>query len=264
MNSFEFHRPASTAEAASLLTGSADARLIAGGQSLLPTMKLGLAAPSDLVDLSAIGILRGIRKEGEDIVIGAMMTHAEVAASDEVRSAIPALAALADGIGDAQVRARGTIGGSLANNDPAACYPSAVLGLGARIRTNKRVIAAEDFFLGIYQTALAPDEILEAVSFPIPRAAAYIKFRQPASHYALVGVFAARFASGARVAVTGAAASAHRITALEAALSRDWSAAAARSVKVDPATLSTDLHASAEYRAHLIPVLAARAVEAAR
>ncbi len=264
MNSFDYHQPASTAAAAALLSGKTDPRLIAGGQSLLPTMKLGLAAPSDLIDLSKIDSLRGIRVEGDAVVIGAMSTHAEVAASALVIQSIPALAALADGIGDQQVRARGTLGGSLANNDPAACYPSAVLALGATIQTNRRTIAADDFFVGIYQTALAADEIIEAVRFPRPQAAAYVKFRQPASHYALVGVFVARSASGVRVAVTGAAACAHRVPALEQALSREWSAKAARGVKVDAAELNSDLHASAQYRAHLIPVLAGRAVESAR
>jgi len=264
MNPFDFHRPTATADAAKLLSSAADPRLIAGGQSLLPTMKLGLAAPTDLIDLSAIAALRGIRREGDTIVIGAMTSHADVAASPVIRETLPSLAALADGIGDPQVRARGTLGGSLANNDPAACYPSAVLALGASLHTSKRSIAADEFFLGIYQTALETDEIIEAVSFPIARAGAYIKFRQPASHYALVGVFVARMATGVRVAVTGAASCAHRVPELESALSRDWSAAAARAVRMDPSRLSTDLHASAAYRAHLIPVLAARAVEAAR
>lgn len=264
MNPFEFHRPGSTANAVKLLAQSSDPRLIAGGQSLLPTMKLGLAAPTDLIDLAGIESLRGIRRDGDSLVIGAMTSHAEVAASAVVRNAIPALAALAEGIGDVQVRARGTLGGSLANNDPAACYPSAALALDARVHTQKRVIKADDFFLGIYQTALEPDEIIESVSFAIPRAAAYIKFRQPASHYALVGVFVARFAPNVRVAVTGAAACAFRVAALESSLARDWSTSAARAVSVDPATLNSDLHASAQYRAHLIPVLAARAVDAAR
>jgi carbon-monoxide dehydrogenase medium subunit len=263
MSPFDYHRPGTTTEAVSLINRSADARLIAGGQSLLPTMKLGLAAPADLIDLSGIPELRGIRCEADAIVVGAMTSHAEVASCATVKTHLPALAALANGIGDQQVRARGTLGGSLANNDPAACYPSAALALGASIHTNRRVIAADNFFLGIYQTALEADEIIEAVSFPIPKAAAYIKFRQPASHYALVGVFVARFDKSARVAVTGAAACAFRATDLETALSRDWSAGSARSVGVDPTSLNSDLHASAEYRAHLIPVLAARGVEAA-
>ena len=264
MNAFDFHRPTSTADALSQLGRATDGRLIAGGQSLLPAMKLGLAAPSDLIDLSGIAALRGISAQADAITIGAMVTHAEVAGSAAVRSMIPSLAALADGIGDQQVRARGTIGGSLANNDPAACYPSAVLALKATVRTNRRSIASDDFFTGIYQTALEADELIEAVSFAKPLAAAYIKFRQPASHYALVGVFVARFSDGVRVGVTGCAAHAFRVPALEQALSSDWSAAAARRVRVDASDLNSDLHASAAYRAHLIPVLAARAVEAAR
>lgn len=264
MNAFDFHSPASTADAIALLGRSTDGRLIAGGQSLLPAMKLGLAAPTDLIDLSKIATLHGISRETDSIKLGAMSTHDQVARSEAVRDALPALAALADGIGDAQIRSRGTVGGSLANNDPAACYPAAVLALKATIRTNTRSIAGDDFFTGIYQTALEPGELIESVRFAIPGAAAYIKFRQPASHYALVGVFVARFADGVRVAVTGCAAHAFRVPALEQALSTQWSAQAARSVSVDPALLSSDLHASAAYRAHLIPVLAARAVDAAR
>lgn len=264
MNAFDFHRPASTADAIATLGRSADGRLIAGGQSLLPAIKLGLAAPSDLIDLSGVAALRGITRQPDAITIGAMTAHAEVARSELVRAAIPSLADLADGIGDQQVRARGTLGGSLANNDPAACYPAAVLALKASIRTDRRSIEADEFFTGIYQTALEPEEIIESVRFAQPLAAAYIKFRQPASHYALVGVFVARFADGVRVAVTGSAACAFRVPALEQALSASWSAAAARGVKVNASDLNADLHASAEYRAHLIPVLAARAVVAAR
>lgn len=264
MNAFDFHRPASTADAIATLGKAADGRLIAGGQSLLPAIKLGLAAPSDLIDLSGVASLRGITWQADAITIGAMSTHAEVARSELVRTAIPSLAALADGIGDQQVRARGTLGGSLANNDPAACYPSAVLALKAVIRTDRRTIAADEFFTGIYQTALDPQEVIESVSFARPLAAAYIKFRQPASHYALVGVFVARFADGVRVAVTGSAACAFRVPAIEQALSANWSASAARGCRVDASDLNSDLHASAEYRAHLIPVLAARAVAAAR
>lgn len=264
MNAFDFHRPTSTADAIALLGRAADGRLIAGGQSLLPAMKLGLAAPTDLIDLSDIASLRGISLQDAALTIGAMSTHAEVAQSPGVREAIPALATLADGIADQQVRARGTMGGSLANNDPAACYPAAVLALKATVRTDRRSIPADEFFTGIYQTALEPGELIESISFAAPQAAAYIKFKQPASHYALVGVFVARHADGVRVAVTGCAAHAFRVPALEQALSAQWSAAAARAVRVDPSALNSDLHASAEYRAHLIPVLAARAVDAAR
>ena len=264
MNAFDFHRPASTADAIATLSRSADGRLIAGGQSLLPAIKLGLAAPTDLIDLSGVATLRGITRQPDAITIGAMTTHAEVARSELVRANIPSLADLADGIGDQQVRARGTLGGSLANNDPAACYPAAVLALQGSIRTDRRSISADEFFTGIYQTALETEEIIESVRFAQPLAAAYIKFRQPASHYALVGVFVARFTDGVRVAVTGSAACAFRVPALEQALSASWTAAAARGVKVNASDLNADLHASAEYRAHLIPVLAARAVVAAR
>lgn len=260
MNNFDFHRPASVADAARLVSGASDGKLLAGGQSLLASMKLGLAAPSDLVDLSRVADLKGIRVEGDAVRIGAMTTHAAVAASAEVQRAIPALAKLAAGIGDRAVRTMGTIGGSLANNDPAACYPAAVLGLGATVHTDKRTVAADDFFKGLYETALQPDEIITAVSFPVPRKAAYVKFRQPASRFALVGVFVSQGTSGVRVAVTGAGPSVFRVPALEKALAANWSAAACGGVKVDADGLNTDLHASAEYRAHLIPVLAGRAV----
>lgn len=260
MNNFDFHRPASVADAARLVSGASDGKLLAGGQSLLASMKLGLAAPSDLVDLSRVADLKGIRIEGDAVRIGAMTTHAAVAASAEVQRAIPALAKLAAGIGDRAVRTMGTIGGSLANNDPAACYPAAVLGLGATVHTDKRTVAADDFFKGLYETALQPDEIITAVSFPVPRKAAYVKFRQPASRFALVGVFVSQGTSGVRVAVTGAGPGVFRVPALEKALAANWSAAACGGVKVDADGLNTDLHASAEYRAHLIPVLAGRAV----
>ncbi|MEN9315156.1 MAG: hypothetical protein RIS35_1549 [Pseudomonadota bacterium] len=260
MNDFEFHRPKTLADATKALSAAADGRLIAGGQSLLASMKLGLAAPSDLIDLGQVDGLRGIRLEAGTLRIGAMTTHAEVAASSEVREAIPALSLLADGIGDPAVRTRGTLGGSLANNDPAACYPSAVLALGATIHTDRRTIAADDFFTGLYETALDAGEIITAVSFPVPVAAGYAKFLQPASRFALVGVFVARTAEGARVAVTGAAACAFRVRELESALSANWAASACDAVSIAHEQLNSDLHATAEYRAHLIPVLARRAV----
>lgn len=260
MNEFDFHRPASVADAARLVASTADGKLLAGGQSLLASMKLGLAAPSDLIDLSRVADLKGIRVEGDSVRIGAMTTHAAVAASPEVQRAIPALAKLAAGIGDRAVRAMGTIGGSIANSDPAACYPAAVLGLGASIHTDRRTIAADDFLEGLYETALEPNELLVAVSFPVPRKAAYQKFRQPASRFALVGVFVSQQASGVRVAVTGAGPCAFRVAALEKALAANWSAAACNTVTIDADGLNSDLHASAEYRAHLIPVLAGRAV----
>jgi carbon-monoxide dehydrogenase medium subunit len=260
MNDFGFHRPATVADAVRALGAAADGRLIAGGQSLLPTMKMGLAAPSDLVDLARVSELRGIARAGATLRIGAMNTHAQVAASAEVLGAIPALACLAEGIGDPTVRARGTLGGSLANNDPAACYPAAVLGLGATVHTDRRTIAADDFFQGMYTTALEPGEILTAVSFPVPEKAAYLKFAQPASRFAIVGVFVARTGGAVRVAVTGAAACVFRAEAFEAALEANWSAQACDGVEVSPDGLNTDLHASAAYRAHLIGVLVKRAV----
>jgi len=258
MQSFNYSSPASLADAAKALTGGA--RAIAGGQSLLPSMKLGLAAPDALADLSGIAELNGITVAGGAVKIGAMTTHAAVAASKEVAAAIPALAALAGNIGDRQVRNRGTLGGSLANNDPAACYPAAVLGLGATVHTNKRTIAADDFFKGLYQTALADDEIITAVSFPVPEKAGWQKFKQPASRFSIVGVFVSKGPQGVRVAVTGAGAGVFRAKDLEARLAANWSASALAGATVSSAGLNSDLHGSAEYRAALIPVLAARAV----
>ncbi|RID98013.1 FAD binding domain-containing protein [Simplicispira hankyongi] len=258
MYAFTYEAPTSTAAAAA--QAAAGARPIAGGQSLLPSLRLRLADPGQLVDLGRIPELAGIRKEGEHMVIGAMTRHQQVADSAEVRAAIPALADLADHIGDRQVRARGTLGGSLANNDPAACYPSAALALGATIVTNQREIAADDFFVGMYTTALQEGELITAVRFPIPRKASYQKFRQGASRFALVGVFVAQTASGVRVAVTGAASSVFRQSALEAALNQSFTAASAAAVKVDAADLGSDIHASPVYRAQLISVLTQRAV----
>jgi carbon-monoxide dehydrogenase medium subunit len=259
MYAFELKQPKSVNEAVSLLGGS-DSKPLAGGQTLVATMKLRLASPGSLVDLGGIEELRGIRREADAIRIGATTRHSEVAESAEVRQVIPALAYLAAHIGDRQVRNMGTIGGSIANSDPAACYPAAVLGLGATIHTSKRDIAADNFFLGMYETALAPGEIIAAVSFPIPKRAAYIKFANPASHFALAGVFISQGASGVRVAVTGCAGCVFRATAIEQALAADFSVDAARSVQVPADGLNSDLHASAAYRAHLIPVLAGRAV----
>ena len=262
MNEFNFHRPATVSDACALMRQATDPRLIAGGMSLLPAMKTGLSAPSDLIDLSGVEGLGGIDRHDKTLSVGAMTTHRAVSRSAIVRAALPALADLAEGIGDRQVRARGTIGGSLANNDPAACYPAAALALGATITTDRREIAADDFFQGIYQTALAPDEIIARVNFPIPLTARYVKFHQPASHYALVGVFVARFNDRVRVAVTGGGNGVFRCTALEQALSSNWSPGVCQSVSIDTARLSADLHASARYRAHLIGVLTARAVAA--
>lgn len=260
MYAFELQKAKSVAEAAALLAKTGG-KPLAGGQSLVGAMKLRLAQPGTLVDLSGIAELRGIRKDGAALVIGAMTRHAEIAASAEVRSAIPALAALADGIGDRQVRNMGTLGGSLANSDPAADWPAGVLGLGATIVTSKGKHAADGFFKGMYETGLAADELITSVSFTIPRKAAYAKFHNPASRFALVGVFVAQMADGAvRVAVTGAAPAAFRCAPLETALAKAFTADAAQAVKVDAKGLNGDLHASPEYRAHLTSVLAARAV----
>jgi len=262
MQAFNYQTPGSVADAAKAAAG-ADAKLLAGGQSLLASMKLGLAAPETLIDLGQIAELKGIKVEKDKVTIGAMTTHATVAASADVKKAIPALAALAGEVGDRQVRNRGTLGGSLANNDPAADYPAAVLGLGATVHTNQRTIAGDSFFKGLYETALADGEIITAVSFPIPEKAAYQKFKQPASRFALVGVFVSKGKQGVRVAVTGAGPVVFRVKALEDKLAASWTAAACDSVTVPATGLNTDLHGSADYRAALIPVLAGRAVAAA-
>ncbi len=262
MYAFTYHQPKNVAAAAALLGD--DAKILAGGQTLLPTMKQRLAAPTAIVDLTKISELSGVSREGNDIVIGAMTRHADVATSAAVAQAIPALAALAGMIGDPAVRARGTIGGSLANNDPAADYPAAALALGATIVTNTREIAAEAFFKGLFETALEAGEIITKVRFPIPRKAAYVKFPNPASRYALVGVFVAKTAGGVRVAVTGAGASGvFRATQVEAALAGNFAASALAGVTAPATGLNSDLHADAAYRAHLIVVLAKRAVAAA-
>ena len=262
MYAVEYQRAKSVADAVAALAKTGG-KALAGGQSLVGAMKLRLANPGTVVDLSGIAELKGIKKEGDAIVIGALTTHADVAASSVVKQAIPALAALAEGIGDRQVRNRGTIGGSIANNDPAADYPAAVVGLNATIQTNKRKIAADDFFKGLYETALGADEIITAVSFPVPKKAAYVKFPQPASRFALVGVFVAQTGSGVRVAVTGAGSHAHRAKPIEDALAKSFTADAAKAVKIPATNLNNDLHGSAEYRAHLVSVLAGRAVAAA-
>jgi carbon-monoxide dehydrogenase medium subunit len=263
MYAFEYQHPKTLADAAQALAKSGG-KALAGGQSLVAAMKLRLAQPGTLVDLSGIAELTGIRKDGGALVIGAMTRHAEVATSIVAKGAIAALAALAEGIGDRQVRNMGTLGGSLANNDPAADWPAAVVACNATVQTNKRKIGADDFFKGMYETALAADEIITAVSFPIPKKAGYAKFPNPASRFALVGVFVAQAADGSvRVAVTGAAPSVFRATALETLLTKSFDAAAAKAVKVDAKGLNTDLHGSAAYRAHLISVMAWRAVSAA-
>ena len=262
MYDFNYHRPESLDEAARKLAAAEDAKLFAGGMTLIPTMKQRLASPSDLIDLAGIADLKGISHSGDSIVIGAMTTHAAVVGDAAVRAKIPALAELAEGIGDPQVRNRGTLGGSIANNDPAADYPAALVGLGATVRTDKREIAAEDFFTGLFETALEETEIVTAVVFPILQTAAYVKFANPASRYAIVGVFVARGPAGIRVAVTGAGPCVFRAAELERALAGDFSAAALDGNAVSAEDLNADIHASAEYRAQLVAVMAKRAVAA--
>jgi len=264
MYAFEYHRPTSVRQAASLLGKAEDAKVVAGGHTLLPTMKMRLAAPANLIDLSQIADLRGIERSARSVTIGAMTTHSEVADSAEVKEAIPALAELAAMIGDPAVRHRGTIGGSVANNDPAADYPAACLALSATIVTNKRKIPADEYFKGLFETALEEDEIVTAVTFPIPQKAGYMKFRNPASRYALVGVFVAKRADGIRVAVTGAGSNGvYRWTAAEEALAKRFGAKSLEGLTHPAEGLNSDIHADAAYRAHLIGVMARRAVAAA-
>jgi len=262
MHPFQLHKAKNANEATSMLAGKDDGRFLAGGQSLIAAMKLRLNSPTDLVDLGSAADLKGIKSDGKTVTIGAMTTHAEVASSAEVKKAIPALASLAAGIGDRQVRNVGTIGGSIANNDPAADYPAGVLGLGATINTNKRAIPADQFFRGLYDTTLEAGELITSVSFPVPQKAAYMKFKNPASRFAIIGVMAAQTANGPRVAVTGGGSGVFRVADMEKALGSKWSADALANVKVPASGLSSDLHASAEYRAHLIGVMAKRAVAA--
>jgi carbon-monoxide dehydrogenase medium subunit len=260
-----YHRPKDLAEAQSLFASAAEGRYLAGGMTLLPTMKQRLAAPSDLVDLGRLEALKGIDVTADAVTIGAAVTHAEVAGSSEIQAALPALAALAGQIGDPHVRHRGTIGGSLANDDPAADYPAAVLALGATLRTTQRELAAEDFFQGLFTTALKEGEILVSVSFPIPARAAYAKFPNPASRYAMAGVFVARMQDGdVRVGVTGAGQDGvYREASFEAALAANFAPAALDPLTVDPEGMLADLHGSAAYRANLVKVMAKRAVAAA-
>lgn len=262
MYEFAYSKPSSLAAAAAALAADGDAKALAGGMTFIPVLKQRLNQPSQVVDLAGLG-LAGIKVEGGSVTIGAMTTHAAVAASEAVQNAIPALAALAGGIGDNQVRNRGTIGGSLANNDPSACYPSAVLALGATIKTNTREISADDYFQGMFTTALEPGELIVSVSFPIPEKAAYVKFKNPASRYAMVGVFVAKGPKGVRVAVTGAGqGGVFRHTAAETALAANWAPSAIDGVTISADNLNSDIHASAEYRAHLIGVVTRRAVAA--
>ncbi|MCK1360962.1 xanthine dehydrogenase family protein subunit M [Bradyrhizobium sp. 199] len=263
MKPFAYHQPDQIADAAKLLTSIEDSKLVAGGMTLIPTLKQRLASPVALVDLTRLGDLSGITDGGDTVTIGAMTPHALVAASKLLQTKIPGLAALASMIGDPAVRSRGTIGGSVANNDPAADYPAGVLGLGATIITSTREIAADKFFLGLFETALEPSEIITAIRFPVPTKAGYAKFKAPASRYALVGVFVAKFADGVRVAVTGAGSGVFRVAPMEAALSGNFDASAIAAIKIDADGLTSDIHAEADYRAHLVTVMAKRAVGAA-
>ena len=261
MYAFQYQRPTQLSDAQK--AAQAGGQLLAGGQTMIAAMKQRLQQPETVVDLAAVSGLSGIQKNGQTIVIGAMTRHQDVANNAEVQKNIPGLAALANGIGDKQVRAMGTIGGSVANNDPAACYPSALLALGATIHTDRRTIAADDFFLGMYATALEAGEIITAVHFPIPSKSAYAKFKQPASRYSLVGVFVAQTAAGARVAITGASSGVFRHAGLEAALSQQFTPEAVANVTIDAQDLNADLHASKAYRAQLITVQTQRAVKQA-
>jgi len=261
MYEFEYQKPASLDDAARRLSDE-DAKLVAGGMTLIPTLKMRLAKPTQLVDLGAIPSLKGISEEGDAVVIGAMTRHADVNRSDVVKRAIPALAAMAGMIGDPAVRNRGTIGGSIANNDPAADYPAAIVALNATVRTNKREIAADQFFTGMFETALQPGEIVTAVRFPKVAQANYQKFRNPASRYAIVGVFVAKTQAGVRVAVTGAGPCVFRQTEMEAALAKSFTPDAIKDIAIKDDGLNSDIHASAEYRAHLVNVMARRAVQA--
>lgn len=262
MYEFAYHRPDSLAEAREIFAGAADPLFLAGGQTLIPTLKQRLRQPSDVIDLAAIADLRGVQVTDTAITIGAMTCHADVAAHPDVRHLIPGLAHLAGEVGDPQVRNCGTLGGSLANNDPAADYPAAALALGATIHTTEREIVADDFFTGLFETALAPGELILRVGFPVPRRAAYVKFRNPASRYAVVGVFVAETSSGVRVGVTGAGACAFRQSEMESALAASFTPAAIAGIVIPDGELNNDLHATAAYRAHLVGVMAARAVAA--
>jgi aerobic carbon-monoxide dehydrogenase medium subunit len=264
MYAFTYHRPTGLRQASNMLGKLEDAKILAGGQTLLPTMKQRLASPANLIDLGKVDGLGGIEVKGRSLVIGAMTCHADVANSPVVQQAIPALAHLASEIGDPAVRHMGTLGGSIANNDPNADYPAGCLALGATIVTTKRRIAADEFFKGLFETALEPDEIITKVMFPVPKRAAYMEFANPASRYALVGVFVAKRASEIRVAVTGAGASGvFRVPSFEEALKKRFAAKSLEGLSIPATGLNSDIHGSAEYRAHLVGVMARRAVAAA-
>jgi len=263
MYEFAYERPRSVENAVEISARSDESAFLAGGMTLIPALKLRLAKRSHLIDLAALEDLQGIERQGNSLVVRAMTLHADVAAAAEVRAAIPALADLAASIGDPQVRNRGTIGGSIANADPAADYPAAVVGLSATVQTNKRTIAADDFFTAMFETALEPHELITAVSFPIPKRAAYVKFANSSSRFAVVGVMVSQGEDGVRVAVTGAGPKVFRIPEMERALVKDFSAAAIAKITIPANGLNEDLHASAAYRAHLTAVMARRAVAAA-
>jgi carbon-monoxide dehydrogenase medium subunit len=261
MYNFTYHRPSGLRQAGNMLTKLEDAKLLAGGQTLIPVMKQRLASPANIIDLNRIEGLSGVELKGRSLVIGAMTRHVEVANADAVKTNLPALAELAEMVGDPHVRHRGTLGGSIANNDPNADYPAACIGLGATIITTKRRIPADDFFKGLFETALEPDEIITKVNFPLAKKAGYIKFRNPASRFALVGVFVSKRGSDIRVAVTGAGASGvFRVASFEEALKKRFAAKSLDGLTVPADGLASDIHGSAEYRAHLIGVLAKRAV----
>ena len=263
MYDFAYHRPKSLSEAMAALKGKPEGRAMSGGMTLIPTLKQRLAKPSDVVDLGGIKELAGIKVEGNNVVVGGMTRHADVASSADVKGAIPALADLAGHIGDPAVRNRGTMGGSVANSDPAADYPAAVLALNATITTNTGKHAADGFFKGLFETALADGELITSISFPKVDKAAYMKFPNPASRYAMVGVFVAKSGNNVRVAVTGAGPCVFRVKAMEDALAKNFSSAAIKDIKIPADGLNSDIHASAEYRAHLVNVMARRAVDAA-
>jgi carbon-monoxide dehydrogenase medium subunit len=264
MYAFEYNKAKTLAAASAATKKDGDAKVMAGGMTLLPTLKLRLAKPSKVIDLAGVPGLAGVKASKTVVTVGAMTKHGDVADSKAVQKTLPALAELAGGIGDPAVRNRGTCGGSIANSDPAADYPAAVLGLGATIETTARKIAGDQFFKGMFETALKKGELIKAVHFPVPEKAAYMKFPNPASRYAIVGVFVARFKDGkVRVAVTGAGPNAFRVPEMEAALAKSFTPDAVAGVKVKGDEFNSDIHASAEYRAHLVTVMAKRAVEKA-
>ncbi len=260
MYDFAYHKPSSVADAVKLLSADPEARPISGGQTLLPALKHRLNRPTSLVDLSGIAELKGIKREGDKITVGALTRHIEVQNNPDIKAAIPALAYMATVIGDIQVRNRGTMGGSVANNDPAADYPAAVLALDATLVTDKRRIASDDFFQGMFTTALEPGELLVAIEFPVPEKSGYAKMRNPASRYVMAGVFVAKTKGGVRVVVNGAGPGVFRQTEMERALAANWSPDAVAGIKQPAEGLNGDIHGSAEYRAHLVTVMAKRAV----